>query len=663
MRVERAPTICIMSLPSDPIDRVEAMLGAVVEAKPGGSRRPGQVEMARGVATALDGDSHLLCEAGPGTGKSFGYLLPAIASGKKVVVSTATKSLQDQLAARDLPFLAEALGPLGVQFAWATIKGRQNYLCLSKLEEHREGDESQAGLFDDPADDSDLMGLLLEWAEVHETGDRDDLPTAVPDDLWSEVSVSGMECPGKDECPQGADCFAMAAFDRAATADIVVVNHHLYGAGMALEGGLLPEHDVVVFDEAHRLEDTMASALGIELTPGRIWQFHRTASSFLRRVMPPEDSRRLLDPLRDRAQAFDSELGDTVDGHMPEPSASGLGGELTSTAAAVARINGRIRTIEPTTPGLRGARARALRLGGHLAGDLAMGLEPPDSHVSWIEPDGGRKRYKVAPIDVGPLMAERLLSERPAILTSATLSVGGSLVPIATRLGFSPDATEVPLGATMLAVGSPFDYETQGRIYVAAGLPDPRQADWRDAATAEIVELVRAAGGRALVLTTSYRMLELAADRLRGETDLEVLAQGDLPKRRLVESFEEEETSVLVATMGFWEGLDIPGRALELVVIDRLPFPRPDDPLWVARRELAEQQGKSAFQTVDLPRATMLLAQGVGRLIRTTYDRGVVAILDSRLAKMQYGRVVLGSLPPMPITADREEVELFLNRP
>ncbi len=651
------------SLPSDPVERVETMLDAVVDAKPGGSRRPGQVEMARAVASALEDDSHLLCEAGPGTGKSFGYLLPAISSGKKVIVSTATKSLQDQLATRDLPFLAEVLEPLGIRFAWATIKGRQNYLCLSKLEEHREGDESQGGLFDEPVDDSDLMGLLLEWAEVHETGDRDDLPTAVPDDLWTEVSVSGMECPGKEECPQGAECFAMAAFDRAATADIVVVNHHLYGAGMALEGGLLPEHDVVIFDEAHRLEDTMASALGIELTPGRIWQFHRTASSFLRRVMPPEDSRRLLDPLRDRAQAFDTQLGDTVDGHMPDPFVSGLGGELTSTAAAVAQVNGRIRATEPATPGLRGARARALRLGGHLAGDLAMGLEPPDSHVSWIEPDGGRKRYKVAPIDVGPLMAERLLSERPAILTSATLSVGGSLVPLAGRLGFSADSAEVPLGAAMLAVGSPFDYETQGRIYVAAGLPDPRQSDWRDSAAGEIVELVRAAGGRALVLTTSYRMLELAADRLREDTELEVLAQGDLPKRRLVERFEEEETSVLVATMGFWEGLDIPGRALELVVIDRLPFPRPDDPLWVARRELAEQKGKSAFQTVDLPRATMLLAQGVGRLIRTTSDRGVVAILDSRLAKMRYGRVVLGSLPPMPITADRQDVVSFLNRP
>lgn len=651
-------------LPSDPADRAELLLDAVIDAKESGAHRPGQTEMARAVASAISDESHLLCEAGPGTGKSFGYLIPAISSGKKVFVSTATKSLQDQLATRDLPFLAAALKPHDVEFAWATIKGRQNYLCLSKLEEHRESDDgSQAGLFDEETDASDLIGMLLEWAEVHETGDRDDLPAAVPDELWSDVSVSGMECPGKDECPQGSDCFAMAAFDRAATADIVIVNHHLYGAGMALEGGLLPEHDVVIFDEAHRIEDTMASALGIELTPGRIWQFHQAALAFARRIMPPEEARKLLDPLRERARALEVNLGGSVEGRVPDPAGSEVGGEFTATAAIVAGITGRLRAAEPATPGLRGARARALRLGGHLAGDLAMGLDPPDSHVSWIEPDGDRKRYKVAPIDVGPLMAERLLSQRPAILTSATLSVGGSLVPLAVRLGFSADPAVVPLGARMQTVGSPFDYESQGRIYVAAGLPDPRHADWREKATDEIVELVNAAGGRALVLTTSYRMLELAAEKLRDQVDLEVLAQGDLPKRRLVERFEEEETSVLVATMGFWEGLDIPGRSLELVIIDRLPFPRPDDPLWMARRELAEQQGKSAFETVDLPRATMLLAQGVGRLIRTTFDRGVVALLDARLAKMRYGRVVLGSLPPMPITADRDEVISFLRRP
>jgi ATP-dependent DNA helicase DinG len=551
-----------------------------------------------------------------------------------------------------------------VRFSWAAIKGRQNYLCLSRLEERREADDGQEGLFAvEEETGDDLTAMLVEWAEVHQTGDRDDLPVAVPDDVWAEVSVSGMECPGKDDCPQGADCFAMAAFDRAATSDIVVVNHHLYGAGMALDGGLLPEHDLVIFDEAHRLEDTMASALGIELAPGRLWQFHRAVSSLVRRIMPPEDAAQVLDPLRDRARHLEAELGDAAEGHWPAPSGTSLGKAFNAASAVVAEISGRIRAVEPATPGLRGARARALRLGGHLAGDLAMGLDPPDTHVSWVEPERDRKRFKVAPIDVGPLMAERLLSERPAILTSATLSVGGSLVPLALRLGFSADPAEVPLGARMLAVGSPFDYESQGRIYVAAGLPDPRRPEWREASARETVALVQAAGGRALILTTSYRMLELVAETLRGETDLEILAQGDLPKRRLVERFEEEETSVLVATMGFWEGLDVPGRSLELVVIDRLPFPRPDDPLWVARRELAEAQGRSAFQSVDLPRATMLLAQGVGRLIRTTHDRGVVALLDSRLARMRYGRVVLGSLPPMPITADVDDVISFLRRP
>lgn len=648
-------------IPPDPAARAERLLDLVVAAKEGGARRPGQVEMVAGVAEALRDESHLLCEAGPGTGKSFGYLIPAIASGLRVIVSTATKSLQDQLDGRDLPFLAEVLGQHGVTFEWAAIKGRQNYLCLSKLEELEEG-EGQADLFSD-GDEDEVIAVLREWADVHPTGDRDDLPSPVDDDVWSQLSVSGMECPGREECPQGSDCFAMAAFDRAAKADVVVVNHHLYGNGMALEGGLLPEHDVVVFDEAHRLEDTMASALGVELMPARLWQLHGSVSAFLRRVMPAAEVRQVLDPLRNRALSLETILDAEKDGHVPNPGDSDLGRELSSIAAVLATINGRVRSIEPSTPGLRGARARALRLGGHLAGDIAMGLDPPDSHVTWLESDATRRRLKIAPIDVGPLMAERLLSERPAILTSATLSVGGSLVPLANRLGFETGDPHSALFARTMVVPSPFDFESQGRIYVAAHLPDPRRPEWREAAVAEAASLVDAAGGRALVLTTSYRMLEAIAEELRSSTGVEVLAQGELPKRRLVERFESEETSVLVATMGFWEGLDVPGRSLELVVIDRLPFPRPDDPLWVARRQLAEQQGQSSFQSVDLPRATMLLAQGVGRLIRTTFDRGVVALLDSRLAHMRYGRIVLGSLPAMPITADSDEVALFLQRP
>jgi ATP-dependent DNA helicase DinG len=288
-----------------------------------------------------------------------------------------------------------------------------------------------------------------------------------------------------------------------------------------------------------------------------------------------------------------------------------------------------------------------------------MAVSPPDTHVAWVEGEAARPAFRVAPISVGPLMAEHLLSVRPVILTSATLALAGTMRPLARSLGFEEETDSV-LGYRSAQVGSPFDYNEQARVYVAARMPEPGSPDYPAAAAEETVKLVEAAGGRALVLTTSYRMLETLADRIRTSVPYSVLVQGELPKRRLVEQFEEDETSVLVATMGFWEGLDVPGRSLELVVIDKLPFPRPDDPLWAARREAAEAAGLSAFHAVDLPRATILLAQGAGRLIRTTDDRGVVALLDSRLMKRRYGRHILRSLPPMPRLTSPDSVLAFL---
>jgi len=653
-----------MPLPEDPADRAQAALERVVAQKPGGHRRVGQVEMARAVAEAIEQGSHLICEAGPGTGKSFGYVIPAIVSGRKVIIATATKSLQDQLAKKDLPFLAEAMAGLGITFSWAVVKGRQNYLCRSRLVERLEKEGVVArqitleGLeYELPED----LRLLAEWADMHPTGDRDDLPAQPTDGLWESVSVTGMECAGRDECPQAGDCFAMAALDAAADADIVIVNHHLYGSDLALGGGVvLPDHDVLIVDEAHRLEDTMASALGIELAEGRFWQVQRSAGSYLRAQSPRSKADKILRPLADQTKRVQQSLDRTDVGRVE--SAGALGAAFSAAASSLADVTKAIRSSEPASPGALGARARVLRLAAHLAGDVGMAVEPPDGYVSWIERDSDRTAYRIAPVEVGPLLAEQLLGRVPVILTSATLSVAGSLLPLAERLGFETADEPGPLRYRALQVESPFDYRTQGRVYVAARLPEPRSPDYQARALTELEELLLASGGRALVLTTSYRMLTVISDHLAHAVPFEVLTQGELPKLRLIERFEEDETSVLVATMGFWEGLDIPGRALELVVLDKLPFPRPDEPLWQARREAAEAAGRSAFMTVDLPRAAMLLAQGAGRLIRTTSDRGVVAILDSRLFKRRYGRVLLRSLPPMPQTTSLKSVEVFLRR-
>ncbi len=645
-----------MTVSTDLPDRARLALEHVVDRKPGGRHRGGQAEMVEAIAVAIDEGGHLLCEAGPGTGKSFGYLIPALCSGKRVVVSTATKSLQDQLSTRDLPFLAGVLAELGIRFTWATVKGRKNYLCRSRLVERleAEGDTSQQGLFD-PEVLPETIRLLAEWADLNSTGDRDDLPAYVPDEVWSEVSVAGIECPGRDGCPQGDGCFAMAALDNAQEADVIVVNHHLYGADLMMGGSVLPEHDLVVFDEAHRLEDTMASTFGIDMTEGRFWQFQRSAASYLGGA----SAKPLLNQLTQRVREVDGALKGAPFGRVVEPSATPLGAALSAVSAAAGNVLRAIRDTKPSTAGSLGARARILRLGGHLASDITMSLSPPDGHVAWVEGEGGRTSFRVAPIEVGPLLAEHLLSMKPVVLTSATLSVGGSVRPVAVRLGFAEDL-EPPLGYQSLRVGSPFDYDEQARIYVAARLPEPRSPDYQVAALDETQRLVEASGGRALVLTTSYRMLEALAGRLKETTPFTVLVQGGLPKRRLVEQFENDETSVLVATMGFWEGLDVPGRSLELVVIDKLPFPRPDDPLWAARRQAAEQAGFSAFHAVDLPRASILLAQGAGRLIRTTEDRGLVALLDSRLMKRRYGRHILRSLPPMPRTTSPGAALAFL---
>ncbi len=630
------------------LHKSRSALDQVVAAKPGGAHRAGQVEMAEAVADALEGEHHLLVEAGTGTGKSFAYLIPAILTEGPVVVSTATKSLQDQLDRRDLPFLAEALADH--PFSWATVKGRQSYVCLARVAEATALEPSQGDLFAEPSETagSDIE-RIARWAQDHPTGDRDDYPEAIADAVWSEVSVSGTECPGREACPFGDECFAMAALDRAASSDVVIVNHHLYGTHLMADKAVLPAHDAAIFDEGHRLQDTFASAFGFEIAPWRFRQLAR-ATRYLRGVAGSKKTDQLLEALDAASHALSTALESQEGARIADAQEAGLHAPLISAARAVGRIAAEARRGATATQAQTGAKARLTRLTGHLEADLTIAASIPEGNVAWVN----RGSLSVAPIDVGSLVAEHLLADVTTVVTSATLSSGGSLVPLARTLGFSTDST------AGVRVTSPFDFAEQGRIYVAASLPEPNDPAYADAAVDEVQALVAAAGGRALVLTTSYRMLDRFADALAGLDGFRLLVQGELPKPRLVSEFEGDETSVLVATMGFWEGLDVPGRALELVVLDRLPFPRPDDPLWVARREAAERDGLQAFMTVDLPRAAMLTAQGAGRLIRTTTDRGVVAILDSRVARRRYGQTILRSLPPMPVVTDSAAVAAFL---
>jgi ATP-dependent DNA helicase DinG len=635
-------------------DESKTLLDVVVEKRAGGHHREGQVDMLGAVSNAIDEQRHLMVEAGTGTGKSFAYLIPAVASGEKVVISTATKSLQDQLGDRDLPFIAEALKGKGVRFKSVVIKGRSSYLCHSRLKEQL----SEAGWSDqtDLFASDELTGEVHKvkaWSEETETGDRDALPFEVQD--WADYSVSGMECPGRVICPEGDICFAFKAHDRAEDADVIVVNHHLYGMHLSADSSILPEHRVVVFDEAHRLEDTMASALGAELAGWRMWQLTRAATA-LRAILPTTRATSFQRRLAAATRRFEEDLKDTPQGRFRNASELNVAESLVELVELVTAISTEVRDAKVSNPAFLGAKARIIRLIGHLLGDLGMISDLDDGVVGWVE-GGLQPALKAAPVDVGDLLQKALLNNVTTIGTSATLSLGGSLDPVASRLGLGRD------GHTYDAkrVRSPFDFDRQSLFYVAADLPKPSHDDWPAAVNDTIAKLVSASGGRALLLATSHRMLREMAEALR-DREFTLLVQGEMPKQALVKEFEEDETSVLVATMGFWEGLDVPGRSLQLVVIDKLPFPRPNDPLWQARREAAEASRQNPFMTVDLPRAAMLLAQGAGRLIRTVDDLGVVALLDPRLVTARYGTAIRDTLPPMPVTSDLAEAASFLRR-
>ena len=662
-------------------DAVEA-LDKITALMPGGEHRPEQQEMCRAVAEAVATRTHLVVQAGTGTGKSLAYLVPLALSGVKTVVATATKALQDQLATKDLPQVEAGLG-LPAPLDYAVLKGRSNYICRQRVAEVGSGgiqpELGDAGA--EPADEREAAGAdevegkdaappeglvdevrtLVAWSQASDTGDRADLSFEPSARAWNMVSVGPRECPGAYNCPSGGRCFAEAARDRAAAADVVVVNTHLYGAHLASGGAVLPEHDVVVFDEAHELEEVMTSSLGVELTPGRF----RALVTAARSLVEPRDAD-LLDSLASAGDQLGALLVDRIGTRVLHdvpraPSAEDRElAELLARAAELARRvtdalrrGGAQRSLltdetGTTDPDRASRKTRTLQAAAHLAEDLHRLVSRTDGEVAWVDGTRRNVRLRLSPIDVGPALAGMLWGEVTSVLTSATIPPR-----IVERVGLERFPTEE------LNVGSPFDYRAHALLYVARHLPDRRAPGAEEALHEELSMLLEAAGGRTLALFTSRRATETAAAALAPELPYTLLQQGDLPKGRLLEEFARDETSCLFATLGFWQGVDIPGRALSLVTIDRLPFPRPDDPLLQARRDRA---GGRAFSLVDLPRAATLLAQGAGRLIRNAEDRGVVAVLDPRLATASYRGVLLSTLPPMRRTVNRSEVESFLRR-
>ncbi len=614
---------------------IEAALETVVSSlEGGGEHRSGQRTMCGAVAEAMESGRHLVVAAGTGTGKSLAYLIPLAMGEGPSVVATTTKTLQDQLVEKDLPRMVKALG-LPVRFA--VLKGRSNYLCLQKLKEHLENDQQSLDVA--PGFGSEVAKLAV-WAQHTDTGDRAELDFEPSAEAWDALSVSGRECPGAKSCPSGPVCFAEKARHRADAADVVVVNTHLYCLHLFSETPLLPEHDTVVVDEAHNLEDIVSDTAGLSLTGGRFDQLARGVRSVVAESVAAdllENSgvrlREVLAPFRDKP--------------LPTPLPDELQKVAVVARGRVEQARTELRAVPDDGPGdVKQRKMRVVLAAGALADDLRRAVTDDPSEVAWVSGSERGPTWRIAPIQLGELLTEKLWPRTTAVLTSATIPENLGEV-----LGLEPEEH------TAMDVGSPFDYPAIGLLYCAKHLPDPRSPGYESAVHEELAALIDAAGGRTLALFTSYRAMDRAAEVLRDKLDLKIYTQLDLPKPELLRCFTDEVESCLFATMSMWQGVDVPGESLSLVTIDRIPFPRPDDPLLEARRE---RHGRDAFRLVDLPRAATRLAQGTGRLIRRGTDRGVVAVLDSRMARAGYRWDLVRALPPFPRTAERDRVETFL---
>jgi len=641
-------------------DRVRAALaddGPLAGAIGGFEARPGQRQLAGRVADAFEGGRTLIAEAGTGTGKTLAYLLPAVLAGKRVLISTGTRTLQDQIFYKDVPALSAALG---TPIKAAYMKGRTNYLCL-----HRFGrlQEAEAAL---DAGDRRWLHAIADWATETQTGDRaeiEDLPDDLP--LWQEVTATAEQCLGRD-CPQHLECFVTRMKERAAESDLVIVNHHLLCADASVrEGGygeVIPECDFAVIDEAHQLEDVVTMYFGVVVSTHRVEEFVRDASQ-VAGTLPGHDAlaavalaaavsdvqhafRRLFDSARLELRNPESG-GDRLT--MSETALERIGDTGAHARAAIGALETHLAAQAASNDDIASlvSRARAL------ADDIKTVLAPDPAYVNYIEARGRGISLRAAPIEVSRIVKTAIVGDRAStVLTSATLAVEGQFGYVKTRLGLE-DAEAIQLP-------SEFDFARQAVLYLPPEMPDPRSPEFNRAAAWTIAELLDRTRGRAFALFTSYAAMRDVHALIARRVSWPLFVQGTAPRTSLLRDFRNTPNAVLLATASFWQGVDVAGEALSCVIIDRLPFASPADPLVSARIKVIADRGGQPFHEYQVPLATLTLLQGLGRLIRTRTDRGVLAILDPRLTRMSYGRRFLGSLPPAPITDSLDVVEQFL---
>jgi ATP-dependent DNA helicase DinG len=622
--------------------------GPLARVLSGYEERPSQRKLSEAVADVLDQGGLLLAEAGTGTGKTLAYLLPAVDVGRRVVVSTGTKNLQEQLVSKDIPLLAKALGrTLNV----AVMKGRANYLCLLRFASF-----GKAGTFR-RLEELPVFRAVEAWAPRTESGDRveiEDMPDTV--EFWREVSAASENCIGSS-CSLFDSCFVTRMRQRALEADIVVVNHHLLCADLAVKDGsygqVIPPYDTLILDEAHLIEDVATQYFGVSVSSHRVEDLCRDVERELKAAsLDARELRAEVEGLRARADRFFGHLARARPGKLTPDWVTGAAAE--PALGLLQRVEG-LRTALLGVPDrpepLAGLASRAQSLGGELA--FVMKAEA-DDHVYFVETRGRGVYLRATPIDVAGRLKELLFDDvRSAVLTSATLAVDGGFAYVKERLGLEPTAE--------LMLPSPFRYEDQAILYVPGRMPDPVEPSFVDRATDEIVRLLELSHGRAFVLFTSYANMNGVAERLAGRVEFPLLMQGEAPKAQLLETFRRTRHAVLLATTSFWQGVDVAGEQLSCVIVDKLPFASPGDPVVAARIDRLRRRGGDAFGEYQVPVAVLMLKQGLGRLIRTARDRGILAVLDSRLVRKHYGRRFLESLPPARLVHDIDEVARFMD--
>jgi ATP-dependent DNA helicase DinG len=644
-------------------DKLERMLGpgGVVAANhPLYEHRPGQIQMAQAVMDAFEQNQHLCVEAGTGTGKTLAYLLPVIFSNKRVIISTATKNLQEQLFFKDVPFLEKTLGQ---KLSVCYMKGRGNYLCWNRLEEI----EGQAYLFS--PHDPEYLRLIKKWAQKTRTGDRAEL-TELPEDfaLWRHLDARRETCSGQ-KCRNFEACFVTRIRQQAMESDIVIVNHHLFFADLALRqedfGSVLPDYSAIVFDEAHEIEDVATQYFGVMVSNYRIEELIRDAGAVLAET--GASSAFLVDQLSklaERARTFFACFQRKEGRFVLQPLSAGNGmrhglngDDNLSDAYRTLRLELHVvRTALESIPTRNDKIESLSRRSMELEGELAVILEiESKEHVYWCENRGRGVFLCASPIHVADLLKDRLFSQvNSAILTSATLATGGNFSFVKSRLGLEE--------ACDLIIPSHFDFAGQAILYVPRNIPEPREEGWGPQACRELETILDASDGRAFVLFTSYAQMDQVYQSLKNRLRFPMFIQGEKSKSGLLESFRNTPKAVLFATSSFWQGVDVQGEQLSCVVIDKLPFSVPSDPVVAARIAQITESGGNAFYEYQIPTATILLKQGMGRLIRSKTDRGILALLDKRMITKSYGKIFLQSLPPVPLTHDSNKIRTFLRR-